>query len=201
MLLPVTYCSMYWKYVVLLEACSSMALGVFDGILVSVIRLSVISPTGDMLMCFSSSQVISCTFKRMCWSYFLVAAVFVTHFTHFSTCCFFVIRSFSHKDICHWVSVSNLVANGFAVLAFFKELTSPPSDGLFHNFAVVHKVLVTPCVFPMQIWYVLSMYLPTNVIRPFTFIALCFFDFSCLINFLEVTFRDLLYFTVCSVCW
>ena len=52
-------------------------------------------------------------------------------------------------------------------------------------------------------WYIqfdiLSWYLATNVTHPFTFIALCFSDHSCLFHFLEVTLRDLLYFTVCFV--
>ena len=52
----------------------------------------------------------------------------------------------------------------------------------FENSANVRKVLVTPYVIPMQIWYILSWYLATHVTHPFTFIALCFSDLSCRIN-------------------
>ena len=49
-----------------------------------------------------------------------------------------------------------------------------------------------------SVWYT-QLVPATNVTHPFTFIALCFSDLSCLFHFLEVTLRDLLYFTVCFV--
>ena len=52
-----------------------------------------------------AAKSVSCTFKRMCWSRFCVAAsltdllaVFVTHLTSSSTCCFSVIRFFSQRN-------------------------------------------------------------------------------------------------------
>ena len=80
-----------------------------------------------------------------------------------------------------------------------------PAAIVFQHSAVVHKVLVTPCVISMQIWFILSRYLAISLffsfffLHPFAFISLCFPDLSCLINFLEVTLRDLLYVIVCFV--
>ena len=65
------------------------------------------------------------------------------------------------------------------------------------NSAVVHKVLVTPCVCRLGIYSVG----PGNKCHSsLYFHCLVFFsNSSCLINFLEVTPTDLLYFTVCFV--
>ena len=78
---------------------------VFGGFLVSVILSSVISPTGGMVTCFSSSQVsilhlqkdelilfsFGCFFDR------ILSCYCHTNLLMFSTCCFLVIRVFSQK--------------------------------------------------------------------------------------------------------
>ena len=60
---------------VLLEACSSwFFFSVFDGFLVSVTLSSVISPTGGMVMCFSSSQVSTLHLQKDVLILFLLVA-------------------------------------------------------------------------------------------------------------------------------
>ena len=65
----------------------------------------------------------------------------------FSTCCFLVFKSFHKQDICHWATASIVVADGFAVLAFWRILHS----------AIIHKV--AQCVIPMQIRYILIYFI------------------------------------------
>ena len=73
---------------------------------------SVISQTGGMVMSFSS-------------------AVFDIRLTTFSTCCFLVFKSFHKQDICHWTTASIVVADGFAVLAFWRILHHSLPTGSF----------------------------------------------------------------------
>ena len=57
------------------------------------------------------------------------SAVFVIHLTNIFNMLFPCDSSlFTKKDICHWATVSIVVAGRFAV---FEELTSLPSDGFF----------------------------------------------------------------------
>ena len=97
----------------------------------SVILSSVISPTGGMVMCFSSSQVsilhlqkdmlilfsCDCVFDR-------ILSSFDTHLTNVFNMLFTCDSSlFTHKkDICHWATASIVVTGGFAVLAFLRSL-------------------------------------------------------------------------------
>ena len=85
---------------------------VFDGFLVSVILSSVISATGGMVMSFS-------------------LAVFDTHLTNVLPCCFLVFKSFHKQDICHWATASIVVADGFAVLVFWRILHHSLPTGSF----------------------------------------------------------------------
>ena len=103
---------------------------VLDGFLVSVILSSVISPTGGMVMCFSSSQVSILHLQKDGWSCFLVtasltesSAVFVIHLTNVFNMLFLCDSSlFTHTKICHWATASIVVSDGFAVLAFLRSL-------------------------------------------------------------------------------
>ena len=78
-----------------------------------------------------------------------------------STCCFLVFKSFHKKDICHWATASIVVADGFAVLAFWRiffYITPFRWFLLFqNNSAVIHKV--AQCVIPMQIRYILLYFI------------------------------------------
>ena len=77
---------------------------VFGGFLVSVILSSVTSPTGGMVMSFSS-------------------AVFDIHLTNvFNIIIIILFKSFHKQNICHWATASIVVADGFAVLAFWRIL-------------------------------------------------------------------------------
>ena len=67
----------------------------------------------------------------------------------------------------------------------------------FQNSAVVHKVLVTPCVCRLGI-YSVGTWQQMSLI-PLLSLPCVFSNCSCLINFLEDTLPDLLYFTVCFV--
>ena len=78
----------------------------------SVILSSVISSTGGMVMSFSS-------------------AVFDTHLTNVFNMLFFVFKSFHKQDICHWATASIVVADGFAVLAFWRILHHSLPTGSF----------------------------------------------------------------------
>ena len=116
---------------VLLEACSSMVL-VSDGFLVSVILSSVISPTGGMVMCFSSSQVSILHLQKdllivfSCDRFFdRILSCFLSYILLMFSTCFLVIRVFSQKDICHWATASIVVAGGFAVLLFWGAYIAP----------------------------------------------------------------------------
>ena len=85
-------------------------------------------------MCFSSNQVDVLHLQKGLLILFPLGCFFdrflVTHLTNLSTRCFFVIRFLSQN---RHVSAGNstLVADGFAVLAFFEELASSSSDGFF----------------------------------------------------------------------
>ena len=90
MILRITYWTMYWKYNYdLVGSLLFNSFSVFDGFLLSVILSSVISPTGGMVMCFSSSQVSILHLQKNGWSCFLVtasltesSAVFAIHLTN-----------------------------------------------------------------------------------------------------------------------
>ena len=78
----------------------------------------------------------------------------------FSTCCFLVFKSFHKKDICHWATASIVVADGFAVLAFWRIFYITPFRWVLlfqNNSAVIHKV--AQCVIPMQIPYILIYFI------------------------------------------
>ena len=93
---------------------------VFGGFLVSVILLSVISRTGRMVMCFSSSQV-SILHLQEDTSLTESSAVFVIHLTDVFSILFPCESSFffhTQKDICNWATASIVVADEYAVLAF-----------------------------------------------------------------------------------
>ena len=60
------------------------------------------------------------------------SAVFVTHFTNVFNMLFPCDWSlFTKKDICHWATVSIVVADGFAVLAFLRSLHHSLLTGSF----------------------------------------------------------------------
>ena len=103
----------------------------------------------------------------MCWSCFLLvaslaesSAVFAIHLTNVFNMLFPCIRVFSHKkDICHWATASIVVADGFAVLAFWGSYIIPFWWVLLFqsNSAVIHKV--AQCVIPMQIRHILIYFI------------------------------------------
>ena len=76
----------------------------------------------------------------------------------FSTCCFVVLKSFHKQDICNWATASTMVADGFAVFAFWRILHhSFRCVLLFQNNSAIHKV--AQCVVPMQIRYILIYFI------------------------------------------
>jgi len=90
---------------------------------VSVILLSVISRTGGMVMCFSSSQV-SILHLQQDTSLTESSAVFVIHLTDVFSILFPCESIFFHTqtDICNWGTDSIVVADEYAVLAFLRSL-------------------------------------------------------------------------------
>ena len=76
-----------------------------------------------------------------------------------STCCFLVFKSFHKQDICQWATASIVVADGFAVLAFWRILhhSLPMGSFVLNNCAVIHKV--AQCVIPMHIRYILIYFI------------------------------------------
>ena len=134
--------------------------GVFDGFLVSVIVSSVISPTGGMVMCFSSSQVSILHLQKDGWSCFLVtasltesSAVFVIHLTVFNMLFLCDSSLFTKKtsvigqQLALWFLTDLLFSLfwGAYITPFWWVL-------LFQHSAVVPKV--AQCVVPMQIRYI-----------------------------------------------
>ena len=134
---------------------------VLDGFLVSVILSSVISPTGGMVMCFSSSQVSILHLQKICWSCFLLvasltepSAVFVIHLTVFNmlfpcdSSLFTKKTSVTEKELALWLLTDMLFSLfwGAYITPFWLVL-------LIQNSAIIHKVV--QCVIPMQIRYIL----------------------------------------------
>ena len=151
----------------LLEACSSMFLVSLMVFLVSVILSSAISLTGGMVMCFSSSQVSICTFKRMYWSCFLLvaslaepSAVFAIHLTNvvnivvsLYSSLFTKKTSVTGQQLALWLLTDLLFSLfGGSYITPFRWIL------LFqNNSAVIHKVAL--CVIPMQIRYILIYFI------------------------------------------
>ena len=139
----VSYIYIYYNLYGLIESLLITGFSVFGGFLVSVILSSVISLTGGMVMCFSSSQVsilhlqkdvlilfsFGCFFGRI-FSYF--CQTFDSCFQHVVSL-YSTFKSFHKKGICqcHWATASIVVADGFAVLIFWTILYNSLSMGSF----------------------------------------------------------------------
>ena len=138
---------------VLLEVCSSMVL---VSLVVSwcLILSSVISPTGGMVMCVSSSQVSILHLKKDV----LILFSFGCFFDRVLRCFCQTFDSFLQHVVSLWFEsfpwlLTDLLFSLFwgADISFFWWVL------LFQNCAVIHKV--AQCVIPMQIRYILIYFI------------------------------------------
>ena len=138
---------------------------VFDGFLVSVILSSVVSPTGGMVTCFSSSQVSILHLQKDVLILFSFGCFFdrvLSCFCHTFDCFQHVVslwfKSFHKKDLCHLATASIVLLTDLLFSLFWGAYITPFWWVLlFQNSAVIHKV--AQCVIPMQIRYILIYFI------------------------------------------
>ena len=151
----------------LVESLLFNGFSVFDGFLVSVILLSVISLTGGMVMCFLSSQVsilhlqkdvlilfsFGCFFGRILNCFCQTFDSCFQHVVSLYSSLFTKKASVTGQQLALW-----LLADLLFSLFGGSYITPFPWVLLFqNNSAVIHKV--AQCVIPMQIQYILIYFI------------------------------------------